>query len=173
MYESNGFSEYIPSQRDSLASLELRKKTMALCMAMSTIAVAGCSHAQEQMQNIPMSDSERNRNDSNFTVTGLGCNSDEITVSITARGATYLRLEDKTSSVEEFTLMNSSDAFIVTSIGEQAEVSDTAIVSGDLAQTISIKATDFDPNKILRVHSSSEYGDTIDETINLMTDCKI
>ena len=170
MYESDGFSEYAPSQRDSL---ELRKKAMALCMAMSTIALAGCSHAQEQSQSIPMSDSESSRNDSNFTVTGLGCNSDEITVSVTARGATYLRLEDRKSFEDEFTLMNSSDAFIVTSVGEQAEVSDAAIVSGDLAQTIAIKATDFDPNNILRVHSSSEYGDTIDETINLMTDCKI
>ncbi|RYX78912.1 hypothetical protein EON76_04355 [bacterium] len=173
MYESNGLSEYNPSQRDSLVSLELRKKAMALCMAMSSVAVAGCSHAQEQAQNAPISDSERNRNDNNFTVTGLECNSDEITVSVTARGATYLRLENKENSEEEFALMNSSDAFIVASMGDHAQVSDRAIVSGDLAQTIAIKAIDFDPNKILRVRSSSEYGDTIDETINLMTDCKI
>ena len=173
MYESAQKTECIASQFDMIASSELRKKAMAVCLALSVAALSGCSESEEQMQSVAISEQERNRNDSNFSITGLECNSDEMTVSVIARGATFIRLENRDDLDAGYTLMKSDDASIKTIVDADTNVSDVALVKGDLAQNIAIKVTDFNPNEVMRVLSGSEYGDSIDEIINPVATCNV
>lgn len=153
---------------------ERHHKLTATIMAFGILAVTAC--AEDQRHHTAAADSsslaDKGYDDNGYTISGLECNSTELNVSVAVHGLTLLRLDNR-NTAGHFSLIRSDDAHIVTLIDKQAEVSDVAVVQGDVAENIAIKLTEFNPGETIRILSIPEYGDTIDAVIDTATACKM